>query len=122
MFFTNNLIQKSTAIFLLFCFIAIRVFAGQTYITSSIERIETSSGTCLSIDKNCSINEYNHNQVQLGEKPLSSLNLSFHLLGNLVSTITGLINLAFLSHSLNSVDKNLRLLVSPSSIFHPPRI
>lgn len=84
MHFAKQSTRKSIVIFLIFCFIAIRVNAGHIYIASSIERVEISSGTCLSIDSNCSINK-NH-QIDLGNNADNKLNLTYHLLGNLINT------------------------------------
>ncbi len=105
---------------LLICFVfSVRVLSGQTYINSAIEHAEIYSGTCLSIDPNCHVNE--HKQVQLEEDPSSALNLSFHLMSIFASVEGGHIPLARLPHAMRAHAPRLLLQVFPTSIFHPPR-
>jgi hypothetical protein len=119
MYFAKNTTRKSIVIFLILCFIAIRVSAGHIYIASSIERVEISSGTCLSIDSNCSINK--NNQIDLGDNPSINLNLTYHLLGNLINTETLLTDNA--PHiAPPAFDKTPLLSPFQADIFHPPKI
>jgi hypothetical protein len=119
MYFAKKTTRKSIVIFLIFCFIAIRVSAGHIYIANSIERVEISSGTCLSIDSNCSINK--NNQIDLGDNPNIKLNLTYHLLGDLINTETLLTDNA---PHLTPLAFNNTLLLSLflADIFHPPKI
>lgn len=105
---------------LLICFVfAVRVLSGQTFVSSAIEHAEIYSGTCLSMDPHCYLNE--HEQVQLEEEPSSALNLSFHLLSSPASIETGLLLFPLLPHALHAHALSLLLMVFPSSIFHPPK-
>ena len=119
MFFAKKTTRISIVIILLFCFIAIRVSAAHIYIASSIERVEISSGTCLSIDSNCSINK--NNQIELGDNPISKLNLTYHLLGNLIST-EALITDHAPRLASPAFDKTPLLWLFQADIFHPPKI
>ena len=115
----NRTTRKSIVIFLIFCFIAIRISAGHIYIDSSIERVEIYSGTCLSIDSNCSINK--NNQIDLGDNPNSKLNLTYHLLGNLINTKALLTDNA--THLAPPIfDKTRLQSLFQADIFHPPKI
>lgn len=107
-------------VLLLVCFVfAVRVLSGQTFISSAVEHAEIYSGTCLSIDPHCYVNE--HQQVELEDDPSSALNLSFHLLSSPAAVLTGLLAFAPLPHALHGHALSLLLQVFPSSIFHPPR-
>jgi hypothetical protein len=119
MYFAKKTTRQSIVIFLIFCFIAIRVSAGHIYIASSIERVEIYSGTCLSIDSNCSINK--NNQIDLGNNPDSKLNLTYHLLGNLINTKALLADNAS-RLAPPSFDKTPPLSFFQADIFRPPKI
>jgi hypothetical protein len=117
--FAKKTTRKLIVIFLILCFIAIRVSAGHVFIVSSIERVEISSGTCLFIDSNCSINK--NNQIDLGDNPTSKLNLTYHLLGNLINTETLLNDNA--PHLVSpAFDKTPLQSLFQADIFHPPKI
>jgi hypothetical protein len=119
MYFAKKTTQKSIVIFLILCFIAIRVSSGHIFIVNSIERVEISSGTCLSIDSNCSINK--NNQIYLGDHPTSKLNLTYHLLGNLINTETLLPDNT--PHQTSpAFDKTSLQSLFQADIFHPPKI
>lgn len=111
---------RQSYVLLLVCFVlAVRILSGPTYISSAIEHAEIYSGTCLSIDPHCYVND--HQQVQLEDDPSSALNLSFHLLSNATSLLTGLFVFPEMPHTLYAHALSLLLRVFPPSIFHPPR-
>jgi hypothetical protein len=119
MYFAKTTTRKLIVIFLILCFIAIRVSSGHIFIASSIERVEISSGTCLSIDSNCSINK--NNQIDLGGNPTSKLNLAYHLLGNLINAETLLPDNT--PHQASpAFDKSPLQSLFQADIFHPPKI
>ena len=107
-------------VLLLVCFVfAVRVLSGQSFISSAVEHAEIYSGTCLSIDPHCYVNE--HQQVELEDDPSSALNLSFHLLSSPASVLTGFFTANRLPHALHGHALSLLLMTFPSAIFHPPK-
>lgn len=111
--------HRSIAILLIVFIMIIRVLAGQTYILTAIEKAETYSGTCVSVDPECSTDA--DHRVRLEEHPSGELDLAYHLTGSLVSAEADLFGSLSLSDALQPHRKSLPLWIFPALIFHPPK-
>lgn len=111
--------SRSLAIILIALTLAIKVLAAPTYVQSAIEAAEVSSGICLQIDPDCSIED--QKSVNLGENPSSQVHLSHHLLGCVDSAQCDQHGLSLLSETIHADGIDLPLWIFSTSIFHPPK-
>ena len=112
--------RKLIVLLIIICVTAIRLFAPQDYILSAIERAEIYSGTCISLDPECSLTA--ENKVDLGDAPTSALNLFLHLISVTANEEdTAAVPLVDLVHILNAVVISLPMWVFRTHIFRPPR-
>lgn len=103
------------------CFlIAIRLFAGQTFVQGAIERAEIYSGTCLAQDPECSLT--NQRTVKLEGEISSALNLFLHLLSTTLDEVPVITDSLKSTHIFNAVEQTMLFWVLQTLIFHPPRI
>jgi hypothetical protein len=111
--------HKSIATLLIVFIMAIWVLAAQTYILTAIEKAETYSGTCMALDRDCSIGS--DHRVHLEDHPSGELNLAYHLMGSLVAAPENPLGSLSLSDALLPYRSSLPLWIFATLIFHPPK-
>jgi hypothetical protein len=93
---------------------------GYIFVDSAVERAELYSGTCLSIDSDCHLND--NATVRLGGAPSSTLNLFAHLFGTCQRIASEIFCPADLASVYVAIVRRLPHWVFATQIFHPPKI